>query len=1007
MSPQYKDIKITIEEANTILLQCYGMQGKLSEMPGEIDFNFCVKTDGTTYMLKVSRPDADLDELDFSEKILNYVGLHHSGLTPKFYVSKDNLPTTWQDTKGRIRYVRMLHWIDGRLYSSVNPINDDVLYSLGQESGKVMQALQGFDHVYAHRYLVWDVDKIDWTKEYLHLFDEKQKAIINHFYRALDVNKSIYENLRCSVIHNDVNDNNIVVSEHSSEPKVKAIIDYGDAVYTKCINDLAITIAYAAMGKCNPIEAAVIILGAYHSKFPLQDEELKCLYALIAARLMISVTKSAINKEIEKDNEYLLISEKPAWVLLRQWKSFDAEFAYYQFRAACGMNAHPHEDQFSKWAGTQELSLNAMFPNAKKEAITLLDLSIGSTWLGHKNEYEDDDIFSFKIDQLQKENPHTIIAGGYMEPRPIYTTDAYKREGNNGNEWRTYHLGIDFWLPALSPVNAMIDGEIYSVHNNDNHKDYGPTLILKHEVESLVFYTLYGHLSKHSLDLWKVGDKVKAGNLLCYLGDANENGHWSPHLHFQIMLSMLDNTVDFQGVCFGNEKQIWQSICPDPNLLFKQEKLNAKYENKVEDILTYRKNHLGKSLSISYIKPLHMLRGEGAYLIDHTGRKYIDTVNNVAHVGHEHHRVVKAGQQQMSTLNTNTRYLHENINALAKKLLTTFPEELSVVHFVNSGSEANELALRMAKVFTSQKDIIAMEIGYHGNTQGCIDVSSYKFDRKGGNGAPPTTHIVPLPDKFRGIYRGESTGLHYAEHVNTIIHNLNNDHKKPAAFLCESIISCGGQIDLPQNFLKAAYESVKAQGGVTISDEVQAGLGRVGSHYWGFQLHDVVPDIVTIGKPLGNGHPLAAVVCTQAVANAFANGMEYFNTFGGNPVSCAIGLEVLNIIEDEGLQEHAQSMGAYIKSTFREMQKDFPIIGDIRGEGLFLGIEFTDHNLNPLTAQASYLANRMRDFGILMSTDGKDDNAIKIKPPMVISKNQIEEVLDRIRFVLKEDFFKM
>ena len=305
----------------------------------------------------------------------------------------------------------------------------------------------------------------------------------------------------------------------------------------------------------------------------------------------------------------------------------------------------------------------------------------------------------------------------------------------------------------------------------------------------------------------------------------------------------------------------------------------------------------------------------------------------------------------MALLNTNTRYLHESINDFTEALLATLPPELCVVHFVNSGSEANELALRMAYNYTSQKDIIAIASGYHGNTNACISASSYKFDGKGGNGKPNETHIIPLPDMYRGRYRGPDSGSEYAAHVDTIIQQLGSQDKRPACFIHESIISCGGQIVLPQGFLHKVYRSIRTVGGLCIADEVQTGCGRVGSHWWAFELHGVVPDIVTIGKPLGNGHPVAAVVCTRAVAESFANGMEFFNTFGGNPVSCVIGHEVIKVVREEGLMENANKTGHEILAGLKMLQQEFPVIGDIRGNGLFLGFELTNDNLLPLEKQ--------------------------------------------------------
>lgn len=224
------------------------------------------------------------------------------------------------------------------------------------------------------------------------------------------------------------------------------------------------------------------------------------------------------------------------------------------------------------------------------------------------------------------------------------------------------------------------------------------------------------------------------------------------------------------------------------------------------------------------------------------------------------------------------------------------------------------------------------------------------------------------------------------------------------AFIIEPIISCGGQIELPQGFLKKAYSHIRNVGGLCISDEVQVGCGRMGKTFWGFQLHDVIPDIVTIGKPLGNGHPVAAVACTPEVAEKFANGMEYFNTFGGNPVSCAIGTAVLRTIKREKLQENALEIGEYLKKELKKLAIDFPIIGEVRGQGLFLGFELVDDRLKPQGAQADYLVNRMKEHGILMSTDGPDNNVLKIKPPMVFNQKNAEELIFYLRKILAEDF---
>lgn len=1006
----YNNLKISTTQAEAILLELYHLKGSAAKLPGELDFNFRIKIDQkSAYILKISRPDEDQDYLDFQQKLLQFVEINGAGLlAPKVILDRNgNSISKITDSFGQQRHVRLLSWVSGRVWSGVNPQLNDLRYSLGEQCGLLTQALQGFDHPLAHRAFEWDVAQSLWTKAHVSIFDEDQKEIIEYFQNQFEKSQDSYSVLRKAVVHNDGNDNNVIVTSDLVHPKVQAIIDYGDAVYTQVINDLAVACAYAIMDHNDPLEAALPIVKGYHSKFELHEEELAHLYNAIAMRLVISVTKSALNKIKEPDNVYLLISEKPAWEVLHKWRQVSSDFAHYSFRNACGFEAHPNSRLFSDWMKNQKFDLGDLFPTVKKHEVHHLDLSVSSKWIGHQKEFNDLDIFQFKIDQLQKKNSDKILAGGYLEPRALYVSDAYDKIGNSGKERRTIHLGIDFWLPQETPVCSMLDGEVVVAVNNAGNKTYGGLVILKHQVDGLEFYTLYGHLSVESAAKYKVGDCLKRGEEIGQLGTPDENGNWAPHLHFQVMLSLLDFKDDFPGVAYFNQIDVWKSICPDPNLLFKSASLQHISEISNAQLISYRKQHLGKSLSLQYEIPIKMVRGAGQYLMDQYGTMYLDTVNNVAHVGHENYDVVKAGQEQMALINTNSRYLHDNINDLAKELLETLPPELSVLHFVNSGSEANELAIRMVKAATGQKDIIASEVGYHGNSNMCIDISSYKFDGKGGTGAPEHTHIFPLPDAFRGKYTGNNCADQYAEEVQRQIDNIHDKGRGVGAFIIEPIISCGGQIELPDGFLSKAYAFVRAAGGLCISDEVQTGCGRMGKTFWGFQLHDVIPDIVTIGKPLGNGHPLAAVACTVEVAEKFANGMEYFNTFGGNPVSCAIGTEVIRIVKREKLQQNALIVGNFLKDELKTLAKDFPIIGDVRGQGLFLGIELVDANKKPLAAQTDYLANRMKNHGILMSTDGPDHNVLKIKPPIVFTKENAEELLFYLRKIFTEDFMQL
>ena len=420
-----------------------------------------------------------------------------------------------------------------------------------------------------------------------------------------------------------------------------------------------------------------------------------------------------------------------------------------------------------------------------------------------------------------------------------------------------------------------------------------------------------------------------------------------------------------------------------------------------DEILMARHEHMSSTLSLLYDHPVHIVRGYRQFLYDEVGREYLDCVNNVCHVGHCHPRVVAAARAQMATLNTNTRYLHENVVEYAQRLVALLPDPLSVCFFVNSGSEANELALRLARTHTGREQVIVVDHAYHGNTGGLVAMSPYKFDGPGGTGEGRYVHKVVMPDDYRGPYRRGDVrcGSKYASHVRTAA------ERPLAAFIVESLLGCGGQIELPPGYLAEAFSAVREAGGVCIADEVQVGFGRVGTHFWGFETQEVVPDIVTMGKPMGNGHPLGAVVTTPEVAASFDNGIEYFNTFGGNPVSCAVGLAVLGVIDGERLQERALEVGGRLKERLTALADEHAVIGDVRGRGLFLGVELVNDRdeRTPAPAAAAYVVERMKDRGVLLGVDGPDRNVLKIKPPLVFSHEDADRLVSDLNAVMRED----
>lgn len=429
---------------------------------------------------------------------------------------------------------------------------------------------------------------------------------------------------------------------------------------------------------------------------------------------------------------------------------------------------------------------------------------------------------------------------------------------------------------------------------------------------------------------------------------------------------------------------------------------NIPKPQSVDQKVTQRHTSLSSILSLSYDDPIYMDRSAFQYMYDVYGNTFLDAYNNIPHVGHSHPEVVEAGRKQMAKLNTNTRYVFDELTEYSEKLLTRFTDSLNKVFFVNSGSAASDLAMRLAFAHTQKDKVVVMEHGYHGNTQVSMDISDYKFSNKKGIGQKDHILKTPIPDTYRGTYTNNdgTAGKQYAEDA---LKDLDTDLGNIAAFISEPVVGCGGQVPLAKGYLKEIYPVIREQGGVCISDEVQTGFGRLGDHFWGYEAQEVVPDIVILGKPIANGHPMGAVVATSEIAASFEKGVEFFSSFGGNPVSCAIASSVMDVIEKERLQENAKEVGDHYKALFKELQKSFPCIGDVRGAGLFLGIEIVKpETKEPDTELAHRIKNELRQRYILISTDGPFESVLKTKPPLCFTKENAERVVEEIRSILKD-----
>jgi 4-aminobutyrate aminotransferase-like enzyme len=418
-------------------------------------------------------------------------------------------------------------------------------------------------------------------------------------------------------------------------------------------------------------------------------------------------------------------------------------------------------------------------------------------------------------------------------------------------------------------------------------------------------------------------------------------------------------------------------------------------------LLARREKLLGRNMSTFYQDPVHLVKGEGVWVWDADGRKYLDCYNNVPHVGHCHPRVVEAICRQASTLNTHTRYLHEGILDYVEKLTATFDASLDTAILTCTGSEANDIALRMAQAVTGKTGVIATDHTYHGNTTAVSQLST-RMPPVGGYGG----HVrhVPAPDGYRplGGVAGEAFTEAWAAALEEAIASLKASPFGFSALIIDPFFANEGFPDLPDGFLKRAAAIVRRAGGLLIADEVQPGFGRTGTHMWGHQRAGVVPDVVTLGKPMGNGHPIGGVIANSETLNAFRKAFRYFNTFGGNPVSCAAATAVLDVLEDEKLQDNAREVGAYAVAGLARLADKHEIIGNVRGSGLFFGAELVLDRAEKTPAPdiATRVINEMRERGVLMGKLGVKQNATKIRPPMPFSKADADLMLSTLDDVL-------
>ncbi|MYH53172.1 MAG: aminotransferase class III-fold pyridoxal phosphate-dependent enzyme, partial [Gemmatimonadetes bacterium] len=739
-----------ILHAATIASDTFAVRGEVRPLPGEFDLNFHVSVPDGDIVLKLS-PESRLPVFDLLVRCLYHLAAaKFPGPVPRLVAPSGTAAS------GHVAHVTFegapyvacaVTWLPGIPLADLRPPSHTALEDLGALLANLDAALAGFDHPALDRDFDWRMETAPATIRahlpHLHRGRDLVAATLDRARERLD---PVADALPRAVIHNDGNDFNVLVQPSLEGARLSGLIDFGDVVRSWRAAEVAIAAAYAMMGTADPLGAVCSVARGYARVTPLTAGECRAILPMVALRLCQSVSVQARQMREQPANEYLAVSQDGAWRLLERLARTDWRHAEFRIRGACGLPPNPGLAAVTSWMRDAGARAPVMPPEVLARP-HVLDLSVESPDLPHPDESARPGAAEAWMEREMAGAAATVAVGRYGEARLLYDSPAFQTHGDDGPESRTVHLGLDLFAPPGTPVHAPLAGTVLAVADNDKPFDYGPTVILRHTTpDGAGFHTLYGHLDRATLDHLSPGDRVAPGDVIARLGDASVNGGWPPHLHLQVIaLDPLfdegtppDERGNYTGVVLHRLRAVWESILPAPAPLAGLPTGTAtSIAPAAEPVLRKRvlgdrrKTILGSSLSLSYADPVHVVRGVGAYLYDDTGRRYLDTVNNVPHVGHANPRVAAAIARQSRVLNTNTRYLHTEIVALGEELLTHFPDPLEVVFLVCSGSEANELALRMARCHTGHDGVVCVEGGYHGNTGGLVEISHYKFAGQG------------------------------------------------------------------------------------------------------------------------------------------------------------------------------------------------------------------------------------------------------------------------------------
>ena len=774
----------------------------------------------------------------------------------------------------------------------------------------------------------------------------------------------LVDDLRVQVVHADLADYNVVASRDAAGRLTpNGVIDFGDVVRSWLVADVATAItSLLVRERRSPLLDACAVVAGFHAVTPLSEPEIAAVWPLVAARASVLATSVEDILAADPDNDYAR-EEKPLdWLILDRAAAVPFPLAEVALRRAVALDAGATAAKVAAWRPDRPVVDGPS--NAPR-----IDLSVTTTLLPEAA-WTDPAVTHSAVESALADGRGVTGSGARL---PLVQRDA-------AEEVPCVHLGVDAFVPGGTAVRAPADGEVADARES--------SVVLRSGDVDVLLAGLRPSVA--------TGASVVAGDVVGRVTEAPSEADPLPtHLHVQLTPA----GVAARGVVEPSVATAWRALSPDASALVGQSALDGTSDS-AEELLNRRDAVIARVQEHYYAHPPRIERGWRHHLIDTSGRAYLDMVNNVAVVGHSHPRVTAAASRQLGLLNTNSRFSYDAMVTFAERIVELLPEPLDTVFFVNSGSEAVDLALRIVRSVTGRRDTICLAGGYHGWSTATDEISTSLNDNPSSRETrPPWVHLAPMPNLYRGDHRGADAADRYADAVRSIVDQVPGG---PAAFVAEPLSGNAGGVELPPGYLPQVYESVRSSGGLVISDEVQVGYGRTGSDFWGFQIHGVIPDVITMAKAAGNGHPIGFVVTRREIAEQFSSQGSFFSSVGGSPVSSAVGLAVLDSIRDENLQENARRVGAHLSKRLGALAERHPVIGCVHGRGLYQGIELVrdPETREPATDEATAICERLRELGVIDHATGDHSNVLKVKPPLCITQDSADFFADQLDEVL-------